>query len=74
MLNTPAGRSASAKQRAISIEHADVFDAGFQTTAFPAASAGAMISPAIVYGQFQGVITDTTPRGTRYTSTRLSAS
>ena len=31
--------------------------AGFQTTLLPAASAGAMISAAIVYGQFQGVMT-----------------
>ena len=43
----------------------DVEDAGAQTTALPAASAGAISSAGIVYGQFQGVITPTTPRGTR---------
>ena len=48
--------------------------AGFQTTVLPAASAGAISSAGIVYGQFHGVITPTTPRGTRYASTRLPAS
>ena len=43
----------------------DVVGAGTQTTAFPAASAGAITSAGIVYGQFQGVITPTTPFGTR---------
>ena len=46
-------------------EQIEVDDAGTQTTAFPEASAGATTSAAIVYGQFQGVITPTTPRGTR---------
>ena len=43
----------------------DVDEAGAQTTALPAASAGAISSAGIVYGQFHGVITPTTPRGTR---------
>ena len=48
--------------------------AGTQTTAFPAASAGAISSAGIVYGQFQGVITPTTPRGTLYARIRFDAS
>ena len=43
----------------------EVEEAGAQTTVFPAASAGAISSAGIVYGQFQGVIAPTTPRGTR---------
>ena len=46
-------------------EQIDVEDAGAQTTALPAARAGAISSAGIVYGQFQGVIAATTPRGTR---------
>ena len=33
-----------------------------------------MSSAGIVYGQFQGVITPTTPFGTRYTRTRFAGS
>ena len=44
-------------------EHSEVSRAGFQTTALPAASAGAISSAGIVYGQFQGVMTPTTPFG-----------
>ena len=47
------------------VAHSEVGVAGFQTTVFPAPRAGAMISAGIVYGQFQGVITPTTPMGTR---------
>ena len=65
MLKTPGGRSASAIASAITAEQSEVEDAGFQTTALPAANAGATTSAAIVYGQFQGVMTPTTPRGTR---------
>ena len=64
-LKTPAGRSASARQAARTVAQSDVFEAGFQTTVLPAARAGAMSSPGIVYGQFQGVMMPTTPRGTR---------
>ena len=62
---TPAGSSASTMHSASFTEQTEVDDAGAQTTAFPAASAGAISSAGIVYGQFQGVITPTTPRGTR---------
>ena len=43
----------------------DVVGAGTQTTAFPAASAGATTSAGMVYGQFHAVMTPTTPFGTR---------
>jgi hypothetical protein len=71
---TPAGSSASTMHSASFTEQTPVEDAGVQTTAFPAASAGAMSSAGMVYGQFQGVMTPTTPRGTRYASTRFAAS
>src|SRR5919108_3111415 len=74
MLNTPGGRPASTMHSASFTAHTDVVGAGTHTTAFPAARAGATISAGIVYGQFQGVITPTTPRGTRYTRTRFPAS
>ena len=54
-------------------QHALVLGAGTQTTAFPAASAGAKSSAPIVYGQFQGLITPTTPSGTRAVITRRPA-
>ena len=50
---------------------ADVEVAGAQTTLLPPASAGAMSSVAIVSGQFQGVITPYTPRGTLSVNTSL---
>ena len=63
--NTPAGSSASTMHSASFTAQTDVEDAGVHTTAFPAARAGAISSAGIVYGQFHGVITPTTPRGTR---------
>ncbi len=65
MLKTPAGSPASTTHSASFTEHTAVVEAGDQTTALPAASAGATSSDGIVYGQFHGVITPTTPRGTR---------
>ena len=62
---TPAGSSASTMHSASFTAQTDVDGAGTQTTAFPAASAGAMSSAGMVYGQFHGVMTPTTPRGTR---------
>src|SRR5919202_5356741 len=73
-LKTPAGRSASTRHSASATAETDVVGAGTQTTAFPDASAGASASAGIVYGQFHGVITPTTPRGRRYASTRFAAS
>ena len=51
--------------------HTAVDGAGVHTTALPHASAGAISSAGIVYGQFQGLITPTTPRGRRTSITRL---
>src|SRR5687768_12237478 len=59
MEKTPAGSSASTMHSASFTAQTEVEDAGVQTTAFPAASAGAISSAGIVYGQFQGVITPT---------------
>src|SRR3954454_19719186 len=70
-LNTPGGRSASATHSASSPEHTAVLGAGVHATVLPAASAGATISAGIVYGQFHGVTTATTPFGRRMSSTRL---
>ena len=42
-----------------------VSSAGFSTTVLPAASAGATFHDAIVSGKFQGVISATTPSGSR---------
>src|SRR5215831_4608422 len=72
-LKTPEGRSASAMISVSSAQHAVVLGAGTQTTVLPAASAGAKISAPIVYGQFHGLTTPTTPSGTRLTRTRRSA-
>ena len=54
-------------------QHAVVDGAGTQTTVFPAAIAGAKISAPIVYGQFHGLTTPTTPSGTRSTRIRRPA-
>src|SRR5215469_18381561 len=56
-----------------SAQHAEVVGAGTQTTALPAAMAGANNSAPIVYGQFHGLMTPTTPSGTRRVSTRRDA-
>ena len=72
-LNTPAGASSAAMISASRAQQAVVVGAGTQTTALPAASAGANSSAPIVYGQFQGLITPTTPSGTRVDSTRRPA-
>src|SRR5579863_663772 len=58
---------------ASSAQHAEVVGAGTQTTALPAAMAGANNSAPIVYGQFHGLITPTTPSGTVIVSTRRAA-
>ena len=58
-------------QRASATAHTAVEGAGVHTTALPHASAGATSSAGIVYGQFHGLITPTTPRGRRTRNTRL---
>ena len=72
-LNTPGGSPAPAITPASRPLHAEVLGAGTQTTVLPAASAGANSSAPIVYGQFHGLTTATTPSGTRLTRTRRSA-
>ena len=72
-LTTPGGRSASAMHSASAAAAAEVETAGVQTTVLPAASAGAISSAGIVYGQFHGVIAATTPRGRRTSRTRFAA-
>ena len=63
MLTTPGGSSAwrqtSAKKSAVS----GVVSAGFSTTVFPAASAGAIFHASISSGKFQGMIWPATPTG-----------
>src|SRR5204862_227140 len=70
-LRTPGGRSASATHSASATAAIAVVEAGVQTTVFPQASAGAISSAGIVYGQFHGVMTPITPRGRRQSSTRF---
>ena len=41
---------------------------GFHTTALPYASAGAIFQAGIAIGKFQGVMSPTTPMGSRVTS------
>ena len=43
--------------------------AGLNTTALPKASAGAIFHTAVAMGKFQGLMTPTTPTGSRRTST-----
>ena len=63
MFTTPGGSSAwrqtSAKRSAVS----GVVSAGFSTTVFPAASAGAIFHASISSGKFQGMICPATPSG-----------
>ena len=65
MFTTPGGISAASMHSASFAAQSDVVGAGAQTTVFPYAIAGARISAGIVYGQFQGLMIETTPRGTR---------
>ena len=58
---TPAAAAISAKRTAVS----GVSSAGLRTTVLPAASAGASFHDAIASGKFQGVISPTTPIGSR---------
>jgi hypothetical protein len=64
-LNTPAGSPASAAVRARSVAVKDACSAGFSTTVFPNASAGAAFQMGMAAGKFQGVMSPTTPSGSR---------
>ena len=63
MFTTPGGRSAwrhtSANRRALS----GVVEAGFRTTVFPAASAGAIFQLSMSSGKFHGMTCAATPSG-----------
>src|ERR1700691_3409625 len=72
-LKTPAGMPVSAITSARIAQHAVVDGAGTQTTVLPAAIAGANTSAPIVYGQFHGLTTPTTPSGIRSVRIRRSA-
>ena len=62
---TPSGMPASSAMRSNSIAVSGVSSAGLRTIVLPAASAGAIFQDAIVSGKFQGVISPTTPSGSR---------
>ena len=62
-LNTPSGIPAFSANSPKRIAVSGVYSAGFNTTVFPAASAGAKPQPAIGIGKFQGTMTPTTPSG-----------
>ncbi len=63
---TPDGSPASSKMRAITTPPVTgVFRSLLSTTAFPSTSAGPSDRIASTIGKFQGVITPTTPIGTR---------
>ena len=62
---TPGGMPAASASRASSTAEADVISDGFSTIVLPAASAGASDMIAMKVGEFQGVITPTTPSGSR---------
>ena len=62
-LNTPSGIPALSASSPKRIAESGVYSAGFNTTVFPAAKAGANPQPAIGIGKFQGTIMPTTPSG-----------
>ena len=62
-LTTPGGNPASATSSASSSAVSGVVSAGFSTTVFPQARAGAIFQAAISNGKFQGMICPTTPSG-----------
>ncbi len=64
-LTTPSGSPASAASSAKRSAVSGVSSAGLRTTVLPAASAGPSFHEAIVSGKFQGVISATTPTGSR---------
>ncbi len=65
MLMTPEGMPDCSASRASSIADADVISEGFITMVLPAASAGASDMIAMKVGEFHGVMTPTTPSGSR---------
>ena len=62
MFTTPAGNSISWQISANASAVSGVNSAGFKTTVFPVASAGAIFQASISRGKFQGMICPTTPQ------------
>ena len=63
IFTTPGGRSASRIISASFNAVSGVVSAGFKTTVFPAAKAGAIFHAAISKGKFHGIICPATPNG-----------
>ena len=59
----PGGTPAASAIRASSIAMRGVISAGLNTTAQPAANAGASFCASLAIGEFHGVIAPTTPSG-----------
>src|SRR5678816_767161 len=70
-LNTPAGSDTDAVS-ASSDATCDDISAGLSTTVFPNASAGAVFHSGIATGKFHGVISATTPNGSRLSLIHIS--
>src|SRR2546425_12817551 len=65
MFTTPSGNPTSAINSATRRLESGVSSAGFITTQFPAASAGAIFQLVNMRGKFQGATRPTTPSGSR---------
>ncbi len=65
MLTTPSGNPASSASSPSRSVESGVSSAGFSTTVLPHASAGPSFHEAMLSGKFQGVISPTTPSGSR---------
>ena len=63
ILTTPSGSSACWQTSANSKAVSDVVSAGFRTTVFPVARAGATFHASMSSGKFQGIICPATPYG-----------
>src|SRR5207237_10013080 len=72
-LQTPCGTPARSASSASASAENGVCDAGFSTTAQPAAIAGPALRVIIASGKFHGVMQATTPIGSLTTTMRLSA-
>ena len=64
-LKTPGGSPAASALSAIRLATCDAPSAGLSTTVFPKANAGAAFQRGIAAGKFHGVISATTPSGSR---------
>ena len=64
-LSTPFGIPAAAKASVNLSPESGASEDGLNTTVFPAIRAGAILRAGIETGKFHGVMTDTTPSGSR---------